>query len=471
MITVNRYGYRQMVSRYFKSLFSIDELMRFSSARRGSVTIALALVLPILVMFIGLGVEVSMWFQLKRDIQTTADSAAIAGAYEAIELDATTSTVLSKTVSAATANQYDVSTDTLVADNPPATGPNTSETDAVEVNISRPVNLLFASMIEDFSVVISARAVANSAASGEEACALALDTTASGAVSVSGSAVVTMNGCEVATRSTDSRSININGGADLNVDCVATSGDINGSINYTECSEGKINLPVIADPYVDLSMPVDEYGNPEALPCDEDDNISGADINATDSTVLDDDDGDGYVVICGGMTINAGETIDLNPAYTSSGDSSDTVTYIFKEDSLMINGGSNVTGLNTSFLFTGVTPEWAKASVAGGGSINLSASLEGDYAGILFFQDPDSASSPTNGFSFTGDSDTELTGVIYIPNNTVSFSGGNDADDDGCLQLIAKKLSFTGNADIDNKCEGFAGIKPVQTSYQVSLIE
>ena len=50
--------------------------------RRGASAILLGIALPVLVGFVGLGVETGIWYLEKRELQEAADSAALAGARE-----------------------------------------------------------------------------------------------------------------------------------------------------------------------------------------------------------------------------------------------------------------------------------------------------------------------------------------------------------------------------------------------------
>lgn len=56
-------------------------LRAFVDSRQGAIVVMAALLMPILVGAIGLGVEVGLWFQQKRSLQTMADAAAIAAVY------------------------------------------------------------------------------------------------------------------------------------------------------------------------------------------------------------------------------------------------------------------------------------------------------------------------------------------------------------------------------------------------------
>jgi Flp pilus assembly protein TadG len=75
---------------------------RFSRDRRGAVAVAVAVLLPVLIGFAGLGVEVGLWFAVQRQNQSAADAAAISAAleYAARRPGVTTSPTAAATISA-----------------------------------------------------------------------------------------------------------------------------------------------------------------------------------------------------------------------------------------------------------------------------------------------------------------------------------------------------------------------------------
>jgi len=436
-----------------------NAVTRFRRNERGAIVVMVALMMPILVGFIGLGVEVGLWFQQKRDLQTIADAAAIAGAYEAMESDASSTTITAEATNDATRNGYSASTNTIAVTNPPSAGSYTTDTGAVEVNMTSTVALLFVgNLMSSSSISIAARAVATAVSSGEEACVLALGTSESRAVSLSGGASVTMDGCQVASNSSESDAVYVSNNSSLTVDCVSTVGQVDGTedITLSTCASVNENTTTINDPYSDLTVPDD------AKVCDYNSNVTvGSD---RDFTAADDDlNGDGYVVFCGNLSINAGTTVTFED---------DMVVSMYGSD-LTINGGANVTGDSLTVISTGSGTNqngWGSMTINGGGTVTMTAPTSGDWAGILFFQDGDAVSNANLDFSFSGNSDTEFTGVIYVPNNDVSFTGGNDTDDNGCLQIVADEVSFGGSADLENDCDG-TGVEPIYVSNTVSLVE
>src|ERR1041385_2163471 len=53
----------------------------FARQRNGNVLLTLGLALPVLVGFLGMGVETGVWYVERRQVQTQADAGALAGAY------------------------------------------------------------------------------------------------------------------------------------------------------------------------------------------------------------------------------------------------------------------------------------------------------------------------------------------------------------------------------------------------------
>ncbi len=227
-------------------------MRRFRSDRRGLIIVMFALMLPIIVGFIGLGVEVSYWFAAKRDLQAAADAAAIAGSYELAE--GRSSSVGSVATTEATSNGWDSSSGTITIRSfdfnatYPASGSYTTDQDAVEIELTQDQNLMFAGYFMSSAVTINSRAVGLAVAGSSTACVLALGSAnSSKALWVSGSAAVTMTGCSAATNSTDSAAVTTTSG--LSVDCVFSAGGVSGTPTTTAYSGAKSNQPTVTDPY------------------------------------------------------------------------------------------------------------------------------------------------------------------------------------------------------------------------------
>src|SRR5438876_370036 len=57
-----------------------DLLLRLRRSQAGNILVTTALILPLLVGFVGLGVDVALWFYKHQSMQSAADSAAISAA-------------------------------------------------------------------------------------------------------------------------------------------------------------------------------------------------------------------------------------------------------------------------------------------------------------------------------------------------------------------------------------------------------
>lgn len=147
----------------------------FRRDRAGAVAILFALVLPILVGFIGLGVEAGYWYAQRRDLQAAADAAAIGGAREVLANSSVSDSYLASVgEKEALRNGTTVGGSiSMIVNHPPGSGSYTTDTDAVEATLSAPIQTMFARMFVGSSVTTTVRAVARSQMQDGEPPALA----------------------------------------------------------------------------------------------------------------------------------------------------------------------------------------------------------------------------------------------------------------------------------------------------------
>src|SRR5207249_323671 len=156
---------------------------RFAADRSGSYLTVTALLMPILVAFAGLGTDLGVWFYTHKRMQSAAESAvfsaATAGSNYMFEADA---------VTASYGFADGVNGVTVSVNKPPKSGTHIATSGAIEVVVQQPETPQFSSIFLK-SLTISGRAVAvGNPGSG---CVLALDSSANGAITSSGSAAVT----------------------------------------------------------------------------------------------------------------------------------------------------------------------------------------------------------------------------------------------------------------------------------------
>jgi hypothetical protein len=70
----------------------------------------------------------------------------------------------------------------------------------------------------------------------------------------------------------------------------------------------------------------------------------------------------------------------------------------------------------------------------------------------LLIYDPETTKNnkPVN---FTGDSNSYLNGIVYVPNSAVQYTGNSNVTSPGCFVVVASAVAFSGSTKLDNtKC-------------------
>jgi uncharacterized membrane protein len=143
----------------------LDFLVRLVADRKGASAILFALSLPVLIGFLGLGVETAFWYLEKRELQKAADTAAMGGAREYAANNAINAIIEVVAATAVTRGAYP--SVAPVVNQPPGSGgsalggavedPAAVTVEAILIETYHP---LFLSLFGISSVDITARAVA-----------------------------------------------------------------------------------------------------------------------------------------------------------------------------------------------------------------------------------------------------------------------------------------------------------------------
>ena len=233
---------------------------RFSRDRRGAVAVAVAILLPVLIGFAGIGVEVGLWFAVQRQNQSAADAAAISAALEYAvqyyEQPGLTTDPTAAATTAANCNLFSTSTSSSNAVCPlPSSASstltlypcyrfmvgsscNTSNSDgippnAVQVVLTQPLNAAFANFVtaiwgpnvNQVNVRTTAIAVFPMLPGGQT-CLLAVGSRQT--LSVGGSATLNLPNCTLASLSILGNSIQLPGAGNpaINAAAIATAGNV-----------------------------------------------------------------------------------------------------------------------------------------------------------------------------------------------------------------------------------------------------
>lgn len=415
-------------------------LSRFLRAAEGSVFPLMAIATPILLGMAGMGLEAGNWYLDKRAAQTAADAAAYSAALQRIRGPGTP--VQQSGIDGAVKNGFTSGgTVTVAVYNPPTSGPNAGSLNAAEAIVSRKDELLFLSLFQQGAVTIAARAVAAIQTTGT-ACVLALDQSASGAVTNNGNATIDMLGCTVAANSTSSTAITISGSTVLNAYSLWTTGDYSqtGASRYSFTAPPMTHAWPIVDPYAGLTIP----------------SLSGCDRNGTNIN-------SGTVtlspgVYCNGLSLGAQATVTFQPG-----------TYYIDRGDMTINAGAVVrcnctapgSGVTFVFTSTGAASQIGTVHINGGADVVLQAPTDPSYPypGLLFVQDRSASSSSTA--KLNGGSTMTLTGSVYFPSQVTEWNGNNSSTGSNCVQIVALRVVFIGNSRIENNGCQDHGIDPV----------
>lgn len=410
----------------------VAEPKRFIADCRGVTSILTALSLTGMLGCAGLATEVGLWYVKKCSMQSAANSAAFSAA---IALAAGENNSLFQTEAQSVAGTYGFVNGsdgtTVTVNNPPASGPNTSQSSAIEVIISQPQILAIAQLFLSIGPTIQARAVAV-AGTGGNGCVLALDTANVTDDGVSGGAKLNLNNCNLYINSSSTQALQMSGGASINAVSAFITGNVSTSGGASlNTSKGTFTgVAPIGDPYAGVSIP--SYSG-----CNQTNYTLSSGASATLSA-----GSSGIYVFCNGLDLSGGASLTLNPGI-----------YVIDSGSFNLSGGAtfNAPG-GVTIVLTSSTGSYATANFSGGSNVNITAPTSGPTAGLAFFQDRNAPSSGTD--SFSGGATQNITGAIYFPHQAVSYSGGTATGGSACTQLIAYTMTFSGGTTFNNDCVG-----------------
>lgn len=391
-------------------------------SHRGTVAIIAAIVFVVLIGFVALGTEVAALLLASRQMQSAADSAALAAAVAKKAGYPVAFADEARALARAAGFVNGEADTTVTVNNPPLSGPYAGEDDAIEVIITRPHALLLVRLFRSSPWNLTGRAVATTGGSAT-ACVLALD------VSTSGSAIYADNGgrmelveCGVASNSSSTRSIRASGSAVISAASLTTVGNYFTSGGGVITISGTIDVtaPATPDPFADRVVPT-----------------PGACLTVPPMPY------DGLLqpgTYCSGVNITNASHVTLNGLY------------ILRTGNLTVQGGSTVTGTATFVLTgTGTGTNTGTVTVSNGAIVNITALSSGPTAGMVFFQDRRARTTLTN--NFIGGTTSTFAGALYFPRQTVNFSGGGSTTT-ACMQIVARRITIGGGSTVRSDCSG-----------------
>lgn len=396
-------------------------LGRFARNRDGGIAPMLALAALPLFGFVGASVDFSRATAARTAMQSALDAAALMMARDAKNVDAAQLT-------ATLGSYFNANFASTEVENvqPTASNSSTSSGYAVNLTVTGSMKTRFMGMMGFSSLNIAVHSKAMSSSDGL-GCVLALDRHLSGSVTAQGNNSTVLNGCSLYDNSDNVTAMAVGGSAHITALSVGVVGNLTGASSITAPGGIQTGAGAVDDPYATASFPAFSGCTQNNFTAKNDQTISPG-------------------VYCGGIGINAGATLTLQPGI-----------YYLDGGTLQVNGGATLTGSQVTLVFTSKNRTgYATATINGNANVSLTPPPNGSTAGIVIFGD---RNIPTGtSFKFNGGSTQYLGGAIYIPTGDVSFAGGAGTST-SCTQLIARSIGFTGNSQFAINCNNY-GTKP-----------
>ncbi len=390
------------------------------SSERGNVLVVGAATLPLLLGAVALSVDSVNLTLARRQLQRTADSGALAGAYAIVQTQP-----VAPAVNTDLALNKDHTLKTTTIQNAPTAGTHSGDTSAVRVILTANRATPFMAIFNDRTPTIRVEATAAVIFNGNFGW-VSLEDGNSPGVTFTGSSVVDL-GCGVATNSRATAAISCGGSTTVIASPIAAVGGVPACSGY---SGGTRLLPFSAkqtDPFAHLPVP----------------NLSGMDCTRQIRV----QPNDSLTTVQPGCykDIDVKGRVNLAPG----------TYYIDGSAGGMLNAGSQavISGTGVTIVLTSKTPAIsstiAKVSINGGAQLNLSAPKTGTFGGVLMYQDP--RATVGNTIQINGNSLTSYEGGFYFPKAYMTFNGNTGMNTE-CLQLVARRLTFSGNSSVSNTC-------------------
>lgn len=388
--------------------------LRARSDERGSVALQTAIVLAVVLGMASLGVEVTLILLKHRQMQAAADAAAMAGASG---LAVSPAVMVTEAQAIASAHGFvpGAGGTTLTVNTPPASGAQAGLASAVEVILAQPQHPQLARLFRAEAFDVRARAVAMRSVAG--ACVVILDTSGSGAVTLSNNATVTNTSCALAVNSSSSSALilrnnatltgpaalhggyQLSNGASLNTGSVVTYGD------------------VTSDPYAGLTLPT-----PSGV-CRSGTRNGSATLTA------------GHY--CSGWVFGNNARITLSPGV------------YFVDQRMNIGNGVTLTGTGGVTII--INGDYA-ISVGNNLGLTLTAPTTGATAGFAMISPASNSAFLTQRIS--NNASINVRGVLYFPSQAVVLSNNGLSGESDCTQLVARRVTFENNIAFRNSCDG-----------------
>ena len=459
---------------------------------RGSVTPLAVLSLALLIAVVAVVVVGGTLMEDRRHVQAAADASALAAAADLFTNYPTNQgtdprgTAQASALATASANGFsnDGVQSIVTVNISPAnyqSGPNAGQPlppGYVEVIVQYNASRLFSGIFGTGALPVRARAVARGQwGPVSNNNMLALNMTASGAVSVNKKANVAINGgllvnsnsasavTVASTASLTATSLNLNGGGGGLLGVVgALLGGVLGLLGGLlglggggggggSSSPAPINYgQVVPDPFRFLPPP-----NPLQLGLSTQStttlNITGGNVNLNPGVYI------------GGINISGGASVTLNPNANGT-----PGIYFLQGGGLTVSGSSSLTIAAGNTAGVMIYNDWQASTDAinlkGSGNLVLTPPSSGPYQGVTIFQQRGTLGNLAPTLTIVGSGNVNITGTIYVAYGSVTLKSSKGTNNVGG-QIAADTVTATGSGTMNVSANG----QPTANTRTLGLVE
>lgn len=387
--------------------------MKKFAPNSGQALVAATLGLLALIGATGLAVDMGYLRYQKRLQQSAADSAALAGAAEATYGQAGPAAFEDSSLNGFTNGTNNV---TITVNQPPATGPYTTDPSAIEVLITAIHPTFFMKIFGVNSATLTARAVAHT---GGRNCVYSL----AGGLGITNTGIFYGPQCGILDDG------DLNNSGTVTAASVGVHGAASGAATNPAAITGIIQA---ADPLAFLPLPTAPAGCVAA-------NLAGNPVTLNPGNY------------CAGISVTTAQNIIFNPGI-----------YEVTGGGITFNGTGTITGNGVTFSLSptggGVSINTAPGATQ---QLNLTAPTTGTDAGILFYQDPlDLAPA-----SIQGIGNPTLQGVLYFPGTTLTLN--NTGTGAAYTIVVGKTLNLSGTLNFPSNYTSLPNGSPIKQAVLV----
>jgi Flp pilus assembly protein TadG len=431
--------------------------------RGGAAAVTIALSFTGVAGLAGIGAETASWYYTQRSMQGAADAAAHTAATALMQLgNSDVAKAAAKVEACSVARNFNFTCDTATNVHiPPTSGTHAGSTDAVEVDLSQPMQMMFSGMFMSTAPTVSTRSVAMAAANTSPPCVFAMDKNSETGMSTNGTPALNLTGCSLYVNAAGTNALSMGGGTITTPAAYIVGSNTGTGLNTPTPQDTHNGVPPHNDPYGSVANVTSVPPSP-TCGSQNNDHVSG---NRTETWCK--DHANGTFVFTNGVQVDGGSTLNLCPG-----------TYYVNGGTVNLQGGAtlnapptanttppmsstlcgtNTTGGVTIILMnstTGGNP--ANLNFTANSTANLTAPSSGTYSGLAIFQARTTCSGNSNtcANSLDGGGTQNIQGAIYVPNNAVDFQGGasSGALAATCTQLFAYKINFSGTSNLSTSC-------------------